>query len=377
MTVSLVALRLPHLRPDAGRGARRADAGAADRQAARRRAAHDRHALRSARDAASRRTCATRAAACSRPAARSTTRSPAGRVPVLAAADCSIAVTTLPAALRHRPDAKVLWLDAHGDYNTPETTPARLPGRHVPGGRVRRVGRGAGDTIAPSRVVLAGVRDLDPGERQLLERSEATVIGASAVETLVAVKNALDGAPVYVHLDLDVLDPEAFPAAVPGARRALLGQALRPDGGRGRGLASWSGSRSRRSRRRRTPTSGRRGRDRDARARTVLDRIAADEKVGSSTAYLPGDHRPSSTRHPRSAALAALARRRPPRAARAARKLGGGEEKIARQHEQDKLTARERLALLIDEGTFVELGIHGRPHFSQRAMEARRRRPTA
>jgi acetyl-CoA carboxylase carboxyltransferase component len=51
--------------------------------------------------------------------------------------------------------------------------------------------------------------------------------------------------------------------------------------------------------------------------------------------------------------------------------LGGGEERIARQHEQEKLTARERLDLLIDEGTFTELGIHGRPHFSQRAMEDR------
>ena len=53
--------------------------------------------------------------------------------------------------------------------------------------------------------------------------------------------------------------------------------------------------------------------------------------------------------------------------ARAGRRRGA----IARQHEQDKLTARERLALLIDEGTFVELGIHGRPHFSQRAMEGK------
>jgi acetyl-CoA carboxylase carboxyltransferase component len=52
-------------------------------------------------------------------------------------------------------------------------------------------------------------------------------------------------------------------------------------------------------------------------------------------------------------------------------KLGGGPERIERQHQQDKLTARERLALLIDEGTFVELGIHGRPHFSQRAMEGK------
>jgi acetyl-CoA carboxylase carboxyltransferase component len=49
-------------------------------------------------------------------------------------------------------------------------------------------------------------------------------------------------------------------------------------------------------------------------------------------------------------------------------RLGGGEEKIARQHEQEKLTARERLALLIDDASFVELGMHGRPHFSQRAM---------
>jgi acetyl-CoA carboxylase carboxyltransferase component len=48
---------------------------------------------------------------------------------------------------------------------------------------------------------------------------------------------------------------------------------------------------------------------------------------------------------------------------------GGGPEKIAKQHAADKLTARERLDLLIDTGTFVELGIHGRPHFSQRAME--------
>src|SRR4051794_26131623 len=50
-------------------------------------------------------------------------------------------------------------------------------------------------------------------------------------------------------------------------------------------------------------------------------------------------------------------------------RLGGGPEKIAKQHEREKLTARERLDLLIDSGTFVELGIHGRPHFSQRAME--------
>ncbi len=56
-------------------------------------------------------------------------------------------------------------------------------------------------------------------------------------------------------------------------------------------------------------------------------------------------------------------------ARRAKAMLGGGEEKIAKQHEREKLTARERIALLMDTGTFVELGIHGRPHSAQRAMD--------
>ncbi len=50
-------------------------------------------------------------------------------------------------------------------------------------------------------------------------------------------------------------------------------------------------------------------------------------------------------------------------------KLGGGAEKIAKQHERGKLTARERIDLLLDEGSFIEMGIHGRPHFAQRAMD--------
>src|SRR4051812_2079228 len=56
---------------------------------------------------------------------------------------------------------------------------------------------------------------------------------------------------------------------------------------------------------------------------------------------------------------------------RAKAKLGGGEQKIAKQHERGKLTARERLDLLCDPGTFVEMGIHAGPHFSQRAMEGK------
>ncbi|HEX8086501.1 MAG TPA: acyl-CoA carboxylase subunit beta [Solirubrobacteraceae bacterium] len=52
-------------------------------------------------------------------------------------------------------------------------------------------------------------------------------------------------------------------------------------------------------------------------------------------------------------------------------KLGGGPEKISKQHAAEKLTARERIDLLVDEGTFTELGMHGQPHFSQAAMAGR------
>ena len=87
----------------------------------------------------------------------------------------------------------------------------------------------------------------------------------------------------------------------------------------------------------------------------------------------------STTEQPPARAAANTLVERPPmrslveelEARRAKARLGGGEERIARQHEQDKLTARERLALLVDAGTWVELGIHGRPHFSQRAMEGK------
>jgi arginase len=138
-----------------------------------------------------------------------------GNTPVLLAADCSVSATTLPAALRHSPDARVLWLDAHGDYNTPDTSGSGYLGGMCLAAATGEWDAGLGDTVPPERVVLAGIRDLDPGERELLEKSAATVIGASPVETLVAAKNALDGAPIFVHLDLDVIDPEHFPAAVP------------------------------------------------------------------------------------------------------------------------------------------------------------------
>src|SRR5215213_1283911 len=52
-------------------------------------------------------------------------------------------------------------------------------------------------------------------------------------------------------------------------------------------------------------------------------------------------------------------------------RLGGGQEKIERQHAAEKLTARERLDLLLDEGTFTELGIHAGIHHAVRGLEDR------
>ena len=136
-----------------------------------------------------------------------------GRFPVMTASDCSICMTTLPAVRRHHPDVRVLWLDAHPDFNTPDTTTSGYLGGM---GLAAACGRwpsgliNAADAIDPARVTLCGVRDVDPGERAELE-----LAGVPGVARASEVPALLAGAPVYVHLDLDVLDPDFFPAQFP------------------------------------------------------------------------------------------------------------------------------------------------------------------
>jgi arginase family enzyme len=129
----------------------------------------------------------------------------AGNFPLLISGDCSIALTTLAALHRHRPDARVLWLDTHADFNTPETTQSDFLGGMALAGACGLWDAGLAEPFPPEHLVLAGVGDLDPPERENIERSGATVIGAG-LDTLVAVQNALDAAPVYVHFDSDVLE---------------------------------------------------------------------------------------------------------------------------------------------------------------------------
>jgi acetyl-CoA carboxylase carboxyltransferase component len=92
-------------------------------------------------------------------------------------------------------------------------------------------------------------------------------------------------------------------------------------------------------------------------------------KVADAAAEAEAAEAPAGTEHGEKTGMKALVDDLHSRREKA--KLGGGAERIAKQHDAGKLTARERIDLLVDAGTFVELGLQAGPHFSQRAMEGR------
>jgi len=141
----------------------------------------------------------------------------AGRAPILLAGECSVAVATLPVVVRRRPDAHVLWLDAHADFNTPDTTLSGYLGGMCLAGACGLWETGFEPPLHPARVIMHGVRDVDGGERVALDRSGVHRIDAA---------HQLQGLELYVHIDLDVLDPTAFPADF-AARGGLAPSALR------------------------------------------------------------------------------------------------------------------------------------------------------
>jgi arginase len=132
-----------------------------------------------------------------------------GAFPVLTSSDCSICLTTFASVVRHAPDVHVLWLDAHGDFNTPETTPSDFLGGMCLSAACGRWDAGFEPALDPARVLMCGVRDLDAGERVLVETAGVPVARPPEVAP------ALQGRRVYVHLDLDVLDPDVMPAQFP------------------------------------------------------------------------------------------------------------------------------------------------------------------
>ncbi len=144
----------------------------------------------------------------------------AGAEPVvLLASDCSLGLATLPVVGRMHPEARVLWLDAHCDYDTPQTSTIGFLGCMSLAGATGAWDAGFGPPFPPERVVLCGVRGLleefDGAGRAAVESSPVRMVpaGPDAQDGVIA---ALGEAPVYVHLDPDVLDPSENP--VPYAR---------------------------------------------------------------------------------------------------------------------------------------------------------------
>src|SRR4051794_3212122 len=79
-----------------------------------------------------------------------------GNFPLLIAGDCAIGLTTLAAVARHRPDARVLWLDTHGDFHTPQTTQSDFLRGVALGGGGRPLGAGGGGPVPPPPPRLPG-----------------------------------------------------------------------------------------------------------------------------------------------------------------------------------------------------------------------------
>lgn len=134
----------------------------------------------------------------------------AGLVPVLTAADCSICMTTLREVARERPGTVVLWLDAHADFHSPQSTESGYLGGMCLAAAcgVWEAGLGSADPFAPSAIVMAGVRDVDAGELPALDQHG--VIRATDTD---GVLEQVSDRDVFIHLDLDVLDPDVLPSA--------------------------------------------------------------------------------------------------------------------------------------------------------------------
>ena len=154
-----------------------------------------------------------------------------GRFPVVLGGDHSVSIGSV-SGLSRRGRTGLIWVDAHADFNTPETSPsgnvhgmplAALVGR----GDRRLTGIGGpSPKVRPQDVVLIGVRSVDPGERELLREAGVVVytmkeIDRMGVSTVIANAIAQMQGLERVHLsfDADALDPEVAPGVgtpVPG-----------------------------------------------------------------------------------------------------------------------------------------------------------------
>ena len=156
-----------------------------------------------------------------------------GRFPLVLGGDHSLSVGSIRGAAKHR-RLGIIWVDAHADFNTAETTPtgnihgmplATLCGLGDP--RLVSLWDETHPVLDPKRVAVIGARDLDPGEKRNLREAGIMVqsteqidrVGMLAVleKVIEQVNRDVDG--IYLSFDMDALDPRHAPGVgtpVPG-----------------------------------------------------------------------------------------------------------------------------------------------------------------
>lgn len=150
-----------------------------------------------------------------------------GDRPVSVAGDCCTALGVLAGLQQAGLDPTLIWLDAHGDFNTWETTPSGflggMPLAMLVGLGEQTLVEGVGLVPASaSQVILSDGRELDPGERELL--ADAAVFHLPDAEALRDYD--LPAGPLYVHFDTDVVNPNDAPAMNYRARGGPTAEAL-------------------------------------------------------------------------------------------------------------------------------------------------------
>ena len=155
-----------------------------------------------------------------------------GYVPVVLGGDHSVAIGTLGGMAKVDGAGGVLWIDAHGDLNRPETSPTGnvhgMPLAAALGAAGDAFDSGAWPIPSVERAALVGVRSLDVGERELLGKLDVRVFTMSEVDRLGVervLREALaflaGSAFVHVSLDLDAVDPMFAPGVGTPVRGGL------------------------------------------------------------------------------------------------------------------------------------------------------------
>lgn len=135
--------------------------------------------------------------------------------PLLLSGDCTSALGAVAGLQRRAGDLAVTWLDAHGDFNTPETTISGylggMPLAMLTGRAPELICGPLGmRPVSEDAAVLVDARDLDPAEREALAASRVRQVPAEpgAIE---AVLRGLHEQPVYLHIDVDIIDGAELP----------------------------------------------------------------------------------------------------------------------------------------------------------------------